>query len=91
MLLFQIQTLRAVHEQLLRLLSNQEQQELHTADAFAPFAGLNPLQYNPYTQPLWKAAVAQYDRAMSPAEQRIAGKLRNQFRGLESNSQQVFN
>ncbi len=81
--------IRAVHEQLVRLLSSQEQSDLRVADAFSPFSGLNPLQYNPFTVPLWKAAVAQYDRAMGPAETRIAGKLRNQFRGLEGNSQQV--
>ena len=34
--------------------------------------------------------MAQYDHAMAPAEQRIAGKLRQQFRGLETNSQQVY-
>ena len=62
---------------------------MRVSDAFSPFAGLNPLHYNPYTEPLWKAAVAQYDRAMAPAEQRIAGKLRNQFRGIEGNPQQV--
>lgn len=51
--------------------------------------GLNPLQYNPYTQPLWAAAVAQYDRIMSPVEQKIAGKLRSQFKGLDGYPQQV--
>ncbi|CAH1776602.1 unnamed protein product [Owenia fusiformis] len=86
----EILTLRSVHEQLVRLLSQQDQQNLGTADAFSPFSGLNPLQYNPYTQPLWKAAVAQYERAMSPAEQKIAGKLRSQFRGMEANSQQLL-
>ena len=86
---FQIRSIRGVHEQLLRLLSSSEQKELRVGEAFSPFAGQNPLQYNPYTEPLWRAAVDQYDRAMGPAEQRIAGKLRNQFRGLEQNSQQV--
>ncbi|XP_077984893.1 cytoplasmic dynein 2 heavy chain 1-like [Glandiceps talaboti] len=86
----EVSTLRTVHEQLVRLLSNSEQQELRTADAFSPFAGLNPLQYNPYTQPLWRAAVSQYERAMVPAEQRIAGKLRTQFRELEANSHQLL-
>lgn len=85
----QILSLRSVHEHLSRLLSQQEQRELGVNDAFAPFGALNPLQYNPYTEPLWKAAIGQYDRAMAPAEQRIAGKLRQQFRGLETNSQQV--
>ncbi|XP_070553238.1 cytoplasmic dynein 2 heavy chain 1-like isoform X2 [Ptychodera flava] len=86
----EVSTLRTVHEQLVRLLSNSEQQELRTAGAFAPFSGLNPLQYNPYTQPLWRAAVDQYERAMVPAEQRIAGKLRTQFRELEANSHQLL-
>jgi hypothetical protein len=87
---FQVLTLRTVHEQLVRLLSHHECQELRTSEAFTPFNGLNPLQYNPYTLPLWKAAVAQYERGMSPAEQRIAGKLRSQFRGMEANSQQLL-
>ena len=82
-------SIRSVHEQVIRLLSSSEQNEMRLSDAFAPFAGQNPLQYNPYTEPLWKAAVAQYDRAMSPAEQRIAGKLRSQFRAVEGNPQQV--
>ncbi|XP_071951365.1 cytoplasmic dynein 2 heavy chain 1-like isoform X2 [Antedon mediterranea] len=86
----EVMTLRSIHEQLVRLLSAGEQQELRTGDAFSPFAGLNPLQYNPYTQPLWRAAVSQYERAMAPAEQRIAGKLRGQFQKLSKNSHQLL-
>lgn len=87
--LFQILTLRIVHEQQIRLLSSSEQKDLRTAEAFHPFMGLNPLQYNPYTMPLWNAAVAQYDKIMAPVEQKIAGKLRSQFKGLEGYPQQV--
>ncbi|XP_033632471.1 cytoplasmic dynein 2 heavy chain 1-like isoform X2 [Asterias rubens] len=86
----EIATLRTVHEQLVRLLSTGEQHELRTADAFTPFAGLNALQYNPYTEPIWRAAVTQYHRAMAPAEQRIAGKLRSQLRNLEASPQQLL-
>ena len=86
----QILSLRTVHEQLLRLLTASEQKELGVGDAFTPFLGLNPLQYNPYTQPLWAAAVAQYERAMEPAQQKIAGKLRSQFHTLDGNPQQVY-
>nr|KAG5701774.1 hypothetical protein BaRGS_000764 [Batillaria attramentaria] len=67
-----------------------EQKELGVGDAFTPFLGLNPLQYNPYTQPLWAAAVAQYERAMEPAQQKIAGKLRSQFHLLDGNPQQLL-
>ena len=47
-------------------------------------ACLQSLQHNPYTEPLWKAAVAQYDRGMAPAELRIASKLRRKFHELEA-------
>jgi dynein heavy chain 2 len=60
------------------------------SDAFYAFSNVNALQYNPYTQPLWMAAVAQFDRAVAPAEQRIAGKLRAQIRGLDSNPHQLL-
>lgn len=82
-------TLRAVHEQLTHLLSVAECQQLKTSEAFLPFSGLNPLHYNPYTEPLWRAAVVQYEKAMMPAEQKIAGKLRDQFRQLSAHSHQV--
>ena len=85
----QILTLRIVHEQLVHLLSKQERQELHVDEAFTPFADLNPLHYNPFTKGVWDQAVQRYNAAMSAAEQRIASKLRHQFRGLETNSQQV--
>lgn len=80
---------RSVHEQLKRLLSAAEQKELRLAEVFAPFAGLHPLQYNPYTQPLWKAAVTQYNRTLEPAESRTASKLKQQLRGLEQYPLQV--
>ena len=86
----QILTLRTIHEHLLRLLTKEEQQELHLSDSFTPFSGLHPLQPNPYTQPLWTAAVSQYERAMGPAEMKIAGKLRERLRALEAQPHQLL-
>ncbi|EDO38992.1 predicted protein [Nematostella vectensis] len=86
----EVLTLRTVHEQLVRLLSSSERQQLRTAEAFHPFSGLNPLHQNPYTEPLWRAAVGQYERGMAPAEQKIAGKLRQQFRDLSAQSHQLL-
>ena len=88
-LLTQVLSLRTLHEQLLRLLSSQEQQELQLSAVFNFFAGLNPLHHNLYTQPLWRAAVAQYSRGMEPVEQRIAGKLRQKLSKLDAHPQQV--
>ena len=53
-------------------------------------AGLQPLQHNPYTEPLWKAAVAQYERGVAPAELRIAGKLRGKFQQLQAQPRQLL-
>lgn len=53
-------------------------------------AGLQPLQHNPYTEPLWKAAVAQYERGVAPAELRIASKLRGKFQQLQAQPHQLL-
>ena len=86
----EVMNLRMLHKQLTKLLSTAEQDELKTKDAFAPFAGLNPLQYNPYTEPLWKAAVQQFQNLLKPAEQKIAGKLRMQLRNMQGNALQLM-
>ena len=52
--------------------------------------GLQPLQHNPYTEPLWRSAVAQYERGMGPAELRIANKLRGKFHQLEAQPHQLL-
>ncbi|KAF0306076.1 Cytoplasmic dynein 2 heavy chain 1 [Amphibalanus amphitrite] len=86
----EVMNLRMLHKQLTKLLSTAEQDELKTKDAFAPFSGLNPLQYNPYTEPLWKAAVQQFQNLLKPAEQKIAGKLRMQLRNMQGNALQLM-
>lgn len=47
---YQVVTLRMVHEKLLRLLPGGKQQALTSARVFEPFSGLSPLHYNPYTE-----------------------------------------
>lgn len=88
--LSEILSLRTLHKQLTRLLSLSEQEDLKTSDAFKPFAGLKPVQYNPYTEPLWQAAVRQFENFLKPAEQRIAGKLRAQLRNMNSSAYQLM-
>lgn len=90
LLLIQILMIRVIYEKVGGMLSSNERAELRIAEAFSAFSNINPLHYNPYTQPLWRAAVTQYDRMMAPAEQKVAGKLRNEIRGLESNSKQLI-
>ncbi|XP_064157010.1 dynein cytoplasmic 2 heavy chain 1 isoform X2 [Anguilla rostrata] len=82
--------IRTVHEKLLRLLPAGKGQALSPAHVFEPFAGLNALHYNPYTEPLWKAAVSQFERAISPAEQEAAGKLKVSIGDVQDNPQQLL-
>uniref|UniRef100_A0A3B4BEW0 Dynein cytoplasmic 2 heavy chain 1 n=1 Tax=Periophthalmus magnuspinnatus TaxID=409849 RepID=A0A3B4BEW0_9GOBI len=83
-------TLRMVHEKLLRLLSGAKQQALTSDVVFEPFSGLNPLHYNPYTEPLWKAAVAQFERLITPSEQEVSGRLKNYIADVQNNPQQLL-
>ncbi|KAF0030538.1 hypothetical protein F2P81_017269 [Scophthalmus maximus] len=86
----EVGTLRMVHEKLLRLLPGGKQQALTSNRVFEPFSGLNPLHYNPYTEPLWRAAVAQFERLMAPSEQEVAGRLKSYIADVQDNPQQLL-
>ncbi|KAM4627347.1 cytoplasmic dynein 2 heavy chain 1 [Polymixia lowei] len=86
----EVVTLRTVHEKLLRLLPGAKQQALTPGRVFEPFSGLNPLHYNPYTEPLWRAAVAQFERSMAPSEQEVAGRLKSYIADVQDNPQQLL-
>ncbi|XP_062407923.1 dynein cytoplasmic 2 heavy chain 1 [Sardina pilchardus] len=82
--------IRTVHEKLLRLLPAGNQQAVSASRVFEPFSGLNPLHYNPYTEPLWTAAVAQFERAIAPAEHEIASKLKACLGDVQDSPQQLL-
>ncbi|KAG8136946.1 hypothetical protein E2320_005491 [Naja naja] len=86
----EVLSIRSLHEKLTYFLPTGEQQALHLAQVFEPFAGLNPVHYNPYTEPLWKAAVRQYERIIAPAEQKIAIKLKSFISEIQDSPQQAF-
>ena len=88
-MVMQIMNIRTIHRQLTNLLSQAEQGELRTAEAFSIFSGMNPVLYNPYTEPLWQNALQHYENFLKPAEQRIAHKLKAQLRGMKDNVLQV--
>ncbi|XP_034460809.1 cytoplasmic dynein 2 heavy chain 1 isoform X1 [Hippoglossus hippoglossus] len=86
----EVVTLRMVHEKLLRLLPGGKQLALTSDRVFEPFSGLNPLHYNPYTEPLWRAAMAQFERLMAPSEQEVAGRLKSYIADVQDNPQQLL-
>ncbi|XP_037123246.1 cytoplasmic dynein 2 heavy chain 1 isoform X1 [Syngnathus acus] len=86
----EVVSLRVFHEKLLNLLPGGKQQTLTSDCVFEPFSGLNPLQYNPYTEPLWRAAVAQFERIMAPSEREVAGRLKSYIADVQDNPQQLL-
>ena len=56
----EVHSLRTLHKQLTQLLSHSEQDELKTSEAFEAFKNVNAIQYNPYTEPIWKSAIKHY-------------------------------
>lgn len=47
------------------------------------------VQYNPYTEPIWQAALKQFELKVKPAEERVAAKLKQQLRTVNANTLQV--
>ncbi|XP_029458286.1 cytoplasmic dynein 2 heavy chain 1 [Rhinatrema bivittatum] len=86
----EVLTIRTVTEKLNYFLPTGEQQGLHLSQVFEPFAGLNPVHYNSYTEPLWKAAVSQYERILEPAERKIASKLKTYISEIHNSPQQFM-
>ncbi|XP_071452948.1 cytoplasmic dynein 2 heavy chain 1 [Hetaerina americana] len=86
----EILQVRTMHRQLVRLLSSSEQENLRTKDAFLPFSGMNPVQFNPYTDPLWQVAMKRFEDVLAPAEAKVASKLRTQLNNLAPSSPLQF-
>uniref|UniRef100_A0AC11C6V9 Dynein cytoplasmic 2 heavy chain 1 n=1 Tax=Ovis aries TaxID=9940 RepID=A0AC11C6V9_SHEEP len=86
----EVLAIRTIHEKLLYFSPASDEKIICLARVFEPFAGLNPVQYNPYTEPLWKAAVSQYEKIIAPAEQKIAGKLKNYISEIQDSPQQLL-
>uniref|UniRef100_A0A287A3H7 Dynein cytoplasmic 2 heavy chain 1 n=1 Tax=Sus scrofa TaxID=9823 RepID=A0A287A3H7_PIG len=86
----EVLAVRTIHEKLIYFSPASDEKITCLARVFEPFTGLNPVQYNPYTEPLWKAAVSQYEKIIAPAEQKIAGKLKNYISEIQDSPQQLL-
>ena len=87
----QISRVRTIHEQFGKLLSAGERHFVDAKTAFQPFSGMQAVNYNPFNQPLWDAAVNQFNKIIEPVEERIANKLREKFQNTNVKSFQVRN
>lgn len=58
--------------------------------SYRVFDGLEPLQYNPYTESKWQEALQAYDRSMDYMDQKTAQILKAHLRQAQSNPRQLL-
>jgi dynein heavy chain 2 len=86
----QIINIRSSYEQSLRFNPSLNKENFSVTKVFAPFLNLNPIQFNPYTDPQWNSAMDQFENLMSNTDPGVAKKLREHLQNLRSNPQQML-
>lgn len=85
----EVSQLRSQHDQILKLLPEEELKALQVESCFEPFSKLAVFSYNDYTVPIWRAALADYESQMAPIESRVAERLRAELFSQTSNPAQT--
>lgn len=85
----EISAIRTQHEQMLRLLSPEEQSLLGFDGVLDRFKNETVLYCNAYTEPLWRTLVTHYEQAVLPAESKVAEKLRAHLAASSSAQQRL--
>eukprot|EP00931_Biecheleriopsis_adriatica_P043590 TRINITY_DN24917_c0_g1_i1.p1 TRINITY_DN24917_c0_g1~~TRINITY_DN24917_c0_g1_i1.p1 ORF type:complete len:4311 (+),score=994.91 TRINITY_DN24917_c0_g1_i1:69-13001(+) len=85
----EVSQLRGQHDQILKLLSEDELKEMQVESCFEPFMKLSVFSYNDYTVPAWRAASADYEARMAPIEAKVAERLRAELFANTSNPAQT--
>ncbi|CAF0723119.1 unnamed protein product [Rotaria sordida] len=86
----QIISIRSSYEQSLRFNPSMNKENFSANQVFAPFFNLNPIQFNPYTDPQWNSAMNQFENTMLSIDRDVARQLREHFQKLHSNPQQML-
>ena len=84
---YQIRSGREQYGILLKTVKEEDNQA--KTEVYSVFVGLEPLQYNPFTEPAWQEAVQQYNQSMSYVDQKTAQILKMHLRQAQSNPRQV--
>lgn len=69
--LSEIFELRSQHDELMRLLSPEDQSRLNVESAFEPFRAINCFYHNEYQSSLWNRAKAKYHDNLAPMENEL--------------------
>ena len=71
--------LRSQHDELLRLLSVEEQKRLNVDQTFNSFKKVNSFYTNEYQAQAWQKAKSEYEKILEPMEKEICSKLRKEI------------
>jgi dynein heavy chain 2 len=84
--------IRSAKEQFSTLLKTvkDDQESDQSKINFKAFEGLEPLQYNPFTEPAWQDAVDSHNNSMNYIDQKTSQILKLNLRQAQSNPRQVF-
>jgi len=90
---FKILQIRAGKEQygiLIKSVKEDRDQEDQSKSNYSAFDGLDPLQFNPFTEPVWQSAIQAYNSSMNYADQKTAQILKMHLRQAQSNPRQLL-
>jgi dynein heavy chain 2 len=82
--------LRSQHDELLRLLSPEDQKRLNVDSTFDPFRKINAFYHNEYQSISWQQARKAYERNLEPMEKELCTRLRKEILGDKTNPSQLL-
>ena len=71
--------IRSQHDELMRLLSPEDQSRLNVESAFQPFREINCFYHNEYQTGLWNRAKDKYQDNLEPMENELCDRLRKEI------------
>ena len=86
--MYQIRSGREQYSILVKTVKD-DQDEQSKQNFYSIFESMEPLQFNPFTEPVWQEALQQYNRSMNYIDQKTAQILKLHLRQAQSNPRQV--
>jgi dynein heavy chain 2 len=74
-------------DELSQLMTEEERSQFQLDRLFAPLETQKPLLYNPYSEPVWVKAVAEYENSLMPVESAVASHFRRNVASMLDNAQ----
>jgi dynein heavy chain 2 len=86
----QIVGLLTIADELKQIIPPSERSGFNFDRLFDPLKAMNPLFYNPYTEPQWSQAVKEFERRIEPVESSVAATFRREIAPFMDNAQMLL-